>query len=184
MNLKTDIKIILDSHVDEPRFNKIRQMHQTGMSGYDVVSNFSVLRGLVILIRKNSGYTATNINLLDTSDTIQFDLKAPDNTIYNLVCVYAPRANDPKYWTDLHKRVYTSKGKHQMIIGDFNTTLDPHLDKVNYLMDAHSRSRSVINSWLEDGQYIDAFRYLYPDKNPIPGGVTVRKLSWQYLISA
>ena len=66
MNLKTDIKIILDSHVDEPRFNQIRQMHKTRMSGYDVVSNFSMSRGLVILIRKTSGYTATNINLIDT----------------------------------------------------------------------------------------------------------------------
>ena len=146
MNLKTDIKIILDSHVDEARFNQIRQMHKTRMSGYDVVSNYSMLRGLVILIRKNSGYTATNINLLDTTDTIQFDLKAPDNTIYNIVSVYAPRANDPKYWTELHKKVYKSKGKHQIIIGDFNTPLDPHMDKVNYLTDAHSRSRNIINS--------------------------------------
>ena len=158
------MKIILDSYVDENRFNQIRQAHKTRMLGYDIVSNFSALRGVLILIRQNSGYTAKNISILDNTNTVQFDLKAPDNIIYNIVCVYAPRANDPKYLSDLHKMVYSSKGEHQMIIGDFNTTLNPHLDKVNYLTDAHSRSRSVINSWIEDGQYIDAFRYLHPTK--------------------
>ena len=164
MNLVSDVKIILDSHVDEARINQIRQMHKVRMSGYDVVSNYSLLRGIVILIRKNSGFSATNINLLDLTDTIQFDLKSPDNTIYNMVCVYAPRSNDPKYWTELHRKVYTSKGDLQIIIGDFNTTLDPHLDKVNYMTDAHSKTRNVINSWIEDGQYVDAFRYLHPKK--------------------
>ena len=52
MNLKTDVKIILDSHVDETRLNQIRKMHKTMMSGYDIVSNFSLLRGLIILIRQ------------------------------------------------------------------------------------------------------------------------------------
>ena len=31
MNLKTEVKIILDFHVDESRFNQIRQMHKTRM---------------------------------------------------------------------------------------------------------------------------------------------------------
>ena len=31
MNLKTDVKIILDTHVDESRLNQIRIMHKTRM---------------------------------------------------------------------------------------------------------------------------------------------------------
>ena len=37
------------------------------------------------------------------------------------------------------------------------------MDKVNYKNDDHAKTREVINSWLMDEDFIDSFRYLYPD---------------------
>ena len=37
----------------------------------------------------------------------------------------------------------------QILIGDFNVTLDPYLDRTNYKMDNYTKGREVINSWLQ-----------------------------------
>ena len=49
-------------------------------------------------------------------------------------------------------------------MGDFNTTLNPDLDRQNYQTDAHGPSRKIINEWINNNKYIDAFRYIYPER--------------------
>ena len=45
-----------------------------------------------------------------------------------------------------------------MLIGDYNTTLDPILDRRHYKHDNHTKSRLVINSWIEASEMLDYFR--------------------------
>ena len=63
-----------------------------------------------------------------------------------------------------------TEGGHQILIGDFNTTLDLDLVRVNYKADGHRRSRKIINSWLDSELYIDTYRHLNPN---------TREYTWQ-----
>ena len=49
------------------------------------------------------------------------------------------------------------------VLGDLNTTLCPWKDRQNYLTDRHWKSRTVINEWIESGDYVDAYRSLNPE---------------------
>ena len=93
-------------------------------------------------------------------------------TIYNIVAIYAPDGQEgADYWASLHDKIGTGN-THQILIGDFNVTLDPYLDKTDYKTDhSHMKGRAIINSWIENEEFIDAFRYLYPES---------RSYSWQW----
>ena len=56
------------------------------------------------------------------------------------------------------KILVNSPNSHGMLIGDYNTTLDPFLDRCNYKHDNHTKSRLVINSWIEASEMLDYFR--------------------------
>ena len=49
-----------------------------------------------------------------------------------------------------------------MIIGEYNTSLNPELDYVDYTQDPHKASREFLHGLQEDGLFIDVYRFLYP----------------------
>ena len=70
----------------------------------------------------------------------------------------------PKFWENAHEIMLTGTNQHQIIIGDFNCTLNHNVDQQGYKTDPHSKSRNVINSLLEQELFIDSFRHLNPEK--------------------
>ena len=52
--------------------------------------------------------------------------------------------------------------KNQLIIGDYNTRLNPELDYVDYTQDPHKASREFLHGLQEDGLFIDVYRFLNP----------------------
>jgi exonuclease III len=102
--------------------------------------------------------------LLDHSNTLKFDLVSPDVMIYNIVAIYAPDGNNATYWTTLHRKLNEKPNNYQILIGDYNVTLDPILDRYKYQTEYHIRGCQVIQSWLHNEEYIYAFRYLYPER--------------------
>ena len=129
IHLKSDIKIIVDAHADQDTIKVLNVKYRQEMAQYNVIGNESRKRGVTVLIKKSCGYTTANVNLLDKENTVQFDLIAPDMTTYNIVAIYAPSKGDEghKYWSTLHPKLHT-KNPNQLLIGDFNVTLDPYLD--------------------------------------------------------
>jgi exonuclease III len=96
---------------------------------------------------------------------------SPDEVVYNIVAIYAPDGNNSTDWTALHNKLVKKPRTRQILIGDYNTTLDPILDRYNYLTDNHIQGREVINSWINNDEYLDAFRYIYPES---------RSFSWRW----
>ena len=54
-------------------------------------------------------------------------------------------------------------GDYGLILGDFNTTMDPDKDRYGYESDNHRKSRYVMRMWEESEELIDTFRFLHPD---------------------
>ena len=101
---------------------------------------------------------------LDKFNTVQFDLIALNWEVYTIVAIYITVGQEnAEYWASLHDKI-SIDNKHQVLIGDFNVTLNPNLDKTDYQTDySHIKGRAIINSWIQDEEFIDAYRYLYPE---------------------
>ena len=70
----------------------------------------------------------------------------------------------------MEKKIGQMGDVYQILIGDFNTTLDPCMDRVNYRTDGHKLSRTIINTWLSSELYVDTYRQLNPN---------IRDYTWQ-----
>ena len=134
-HLDTDVKILVDTHADENIIGLLRKDYKIDMAKCNITGNFSRERGITVLIKKYCGYISSNLKLLDLADTIQFDLTSPDGMVYNIVAIYAPDGNKYNYiyWTSLDGKLAGKPRNKQILIGDYNTTLDPVLDRSNYL---------------------------------------------------
>ena len=82
--------------------------------------------------KKNCDFLSNSFKIIDKENAIQFDVISPNNTTYNIVAIYAP--NNQKDNFDFLKSLpgKIKKEDFQILIGDYNTTLDPILDKINY----------------------------------------------------
>ena len=83
---------------------------------------------------KNSGYISKNFRIIDNDNAIKFDILSPNNTIYNIVAIYAPNSvqNNLNFFKSLPGKLKKEEDDFHILIGDYNTTLNPKLDKVNY----------------------------------------------------
>ena len=55
------------------------------------------------------------------------------------MAIYAPDGSNATYWTELHDKTDQKKFK-QILIGDFNVTFDPYLDRTNYKTYNHTKA--------------------------------------------
>ena len=81
---------------------------------------------------KNSLGQVENVNIIDNS-TLIFDIRNSDNKILTVACIYAPSDADNKYYFEevdnlIQARAVTSD--FQMLIGDYNTTLNYKRDRL------------------------------------------------------
>ena len=86
---------------------------------------------------------------------MSFNITFQNETIKVLSC-YAPSSgDDPDFFLNCKEILDNSPESHRMLIGYYNTTLDPVLDRRNYKHDNHTKSRLVINSWIEASKMLD-----------------------------
>ena len=83
-----------------------------------------------------------------------------------VIAVYAPsHGQDVDFFLQLRGIQLNCDEPHQIICGDFNTTLNKVLDKLGYHTDAHWSTREVIRAWIdsEEGNCLsDTFRLCNP----------------------
>merc|ERR1712002_59874 len=136
------------------------------ISKYQVWHSGTKYRGVMILVKKNSGCTFSNEFSIN-EDALLVDFSFPGGKIVNAACVYGPSHKDDgdfwklvKYHLDLRN---SPDGK--MILGDFNVTLNFARDTQNYLTDPHKKARIVINQWIFNGDLVDVFEELHPGRS-------------------
>ena len=140
-------------------------MHLLGQ--YNTICTYTDQRGIYILVKKSLG-NIENVETMDNS-TLLFDIKNNDNKTLTIAAIYAPSDADNIHYFEevdnlLQNRVVGSD--FQMIIGDYNTTLDYSRDRKGYskTIDTHKNCRALIQKWVEEEKWIDAFDHLHPGK--------------------
>ena len=116
----------------------------------------------LVLSKKSCGVKITHIRNEWNNDMALFEITLPDTTTISTLIIYAPSKDTPTFWEHAYQVINTSIHEHKILIGDFNCTLDHQIDTHGYKTDPHTKSRAVINNWLENETFIDTYRHLHP----------------------
>lgn len=81
----------------------------------------------------------------------------------NLVNVYGPNVDDPKFFTDLFLTLSSLHGAY-IIAGDWNCTLNPIKDRSTGVDQTHNKSRSAITHFIKELNLLDIWRHFKPDE--------------------
>ena len=89
--------------------------------------------------------------------------------ILTMAAIYAPLDSDNKfYFEEVDNLIQAIAGtsNFQMLIGNFNTTLNFKRDRLGYsnITDTHKNCRALINAWFQNEKWVDAFDYHHPYK--------------------
>merc|ERR1711947_25611 len=160
------IIVLTEVCVDSSAIKELFQLWREQISKYQVWHSGTKYRGIMILVKKNSGCTFSNEFSIN-EDALLVDFSFPGGKIVNAACVYGPSHKDDedfwklvKYHLDLRN---SSEGK--MLLDDYNMTLNFARDTLNYLTDPHKKARIVINQWIFNGDLVDVFEELHPGRS-------------------
>ena len=121
------------------------------------VINENGRRGIIILISKSCQFKLTNSRNINENATI-FEVDNGNDSIA-IAALYGPsHRDDPDFFLNIKEEINNSTCKHSMIMGDFNTSADFDNDTHGYLSDNHWKTRTVLQSWIEDDM-VDIWRY-------------------------
>lgn len=121
----------------------------------------SQARGVMTLIHESVSFRVCNIigdkfgrYLIIHGSLLSLDL--------NLVNVYGPNSDEPRFFTDLFLTFASLTGEY-IIAGDWNCTLDPGKDRSTGTDQTHNKSRSTIHHFIKELHLVDIWRYLKPN---------------------
>ena len=164
--MEAAIIVLTEVCVDSSAYKDLFRLWREQISRYQVWHSGTQYRGIMILVKKNSGCTFENEYRIN-NDAVLVDFTFPGGKIVNAACVYGPSHKDDedfwnlvKYHLDLRD---SPDGK--MLLGDYNVTLNFARDTLNYLTDPHKKARIIINQWIFNGDLVDVFEELHPGRS-------------------
>ena len=158
--------------MDGSDFNKLHQYWREQVSRYQIQTTGTKYRGIMILIKKNSGCYYENAVPIN-EDAALVDLVFPGGITVNTACVYGPSHKDDETFWDLVKNnldLRNSEGE-KMILGDYNVF---SRETNNYLTDPHKKARIKINQWIYNADFCNVYEELHPGRS----SYTWSKLAW------
>ena len=133
---------------------------------YDIYINgqFTNKRGVAIMIAPNFEYKVLDIIKDVESRVLVLDLLIENDFSIRLINIYAPNQDKPEFYSYIQELYESSDTTYTIITGDFNLTLDPIKDSVNYANINNPKSREIVLELLANQDLVDAYRHLYPSK--------------------
>ena len=86
-----------------------------------------------------------------------------------IVNVYGPNTDDAHFFEILYNFIRANDDKNIIIGGDFNTTLNPNIDKKNGNTDAHKKCRLQLNNLIDSFDLCDIWRSFNLNKKQYNG---------------
>ena len=84
--------------------------------------------------------------------------------LLHIINVYAPNDGNERFnfYTQIKRYLFDIRDNDLLMIGDFNCTLNPSIDRVSKV-EGHKRSSNILRDIVKEYHLIDSYRYLYPD---------------------
>ena len=165
---KADILFLCDCRMGR-KGKEIEKMFNLSRNGkYKLYYNSDKeSRGVAIAIKSSIFHVVNNIYKDVDGNLLMLQIKIQDLDL-NLVCVYGPNSNDVEFFRQIRTQCENS-GLKTIIGGDFNTVLDNRagevsIDRIGEGFCPNIQNSRVINEWIEEGDFVDPFRILYPEK--------------------
>ena len=136
---------------------------QTFQDFHDPILIPSQTRGIMVLLRKSCPFKLVSCKEV-SHNCLSIKLESASNQELEIAFVYNPNDEADKISNlSIALDQLSSNGcKNQLIIGDYNTSLNTELDYVDYTQDNHKASREFLHGLQEDGLFIDVYRFLNP----------------------
>ena len=123
--------------------------------------------GVATLVRKDLNVSTKDITFPIQGRATHMKITV-NNEIFECPCLYAPSQSDTvsfKFYEDLLSHLDTSNSENHIIIGDFNTTLDPKLDrKDNSIPYQKMKTSKFLNNYMLENSLVDPWRTNHPDR--------------------
>lgn len=159
-NLKADICLLQETHLSESDYTRFKptQFSHLFSAHYNTKQ-----RGVCILIRKNISFTH-NTTITDPEGRFIIISISIDSTPVTIASVYGPNTDDPVFFQNLFSSISTLSDCPIIIAGDFNTVLDPTMDRSDLSKNKRIwQSTKTIKQFMNDFGLVDSWRLQHPD---------------------
>ena len=135
---KCSIFCLQDTHFTASDLNYIRSQW-----GYNIYCSpgSRESRGVTVLFNNNFEYRLINEKSDTAGNLILLELEIEKRFTINLINIYGPNQDSPKFYSDLSGYLSDSSNDFTIICGDFNLVQDFNLDCSNYKSLNNSRAR-------------------------------------------
>ena len=116
----------------------------------------------MVLLRKSCPFKLVGHKDV-TSNCLSVQLKSASNQELEIAFVYNFNDESDKISnrSKALDHLASNRCKNQLIIGDYNTSLNHELYYVDYIQDPHKLSREFLYGLQDDGFFINVYRFLY-----------------------
>ena len=125
----------------------------------------------MVLINNNFDQEVTKVIRDTNGNFIILEIIVQKQKI-TLANIYGPNEDKPQFYINLKQKIDELSNDNVIICGDWNLVIDPNVDTENYKSINNPNARSVVVNFLDELEYMDAWRLLNDDKK----GFTWRRL--------
>ena len=120
-------------------------------------------RGVMVLLNNNFQHDISRI-VTDPNGIffiLEITVKGKKITLVN---IYGPNEDRSQFYSNIKQKIEDFGNDRAIICGDWNLIIDPDLDCENYKHINNPKARGVVKEFLEDLDYMDAYRLITDDK--------------------
>lgn len=131
-------------------------------------------RGVAIFFNKSFEYKIIDTTTDEEGRFIVCTIKCHSRYLV-LSAVYGPNQDSPDFYVSLFRHLRQAPFPEWIILGDFNLTLDPKMDRKSHVSNCQIKKAAlVLKEFMEDHELHDVWRCLHP---------TVKRYTWHGRIS-
>ena len=131
--------------------------------------------GVATLIRKDLHVKEKDVTYPIQGRATHIKITLNEET-FECTCLYAPSQSDTvssKFYENFFSLLDNTNCENRIIIGDFDTTLDPKLDrKDNSIKYQKMKTSKLINDYILENSLVDPWRTNHPDRQEFSWGNT------------
>ena len=163
---KINIACLQDTHLLESDIPLLKKFWKGDIF---ISGHKSNSRGVAILLSSNFEYQVLSFKKDTGGNFVNVLLKLSTMTL-NLTSLYGPNSDNPNFFNQIQNLVASESGDYDIICGDFNLVLNPHMDTFNYKHINNPNARQKVLNMIDDLNLSDIYRQFHP---------TTRRYTWR-----